>query len=361
MPSRRRLASFAAAALAFPAFGSEALDHVAWDVPSSLTVTAASPDAVDAVVHYQVKATRIPANPNQPPKELETTCLPESGSRFVVGSTPVTCYVTDDGVVDTSHSASFVINVLLPPPPPPPPDPQPPPPPPPPPPDPQPPPPPPSPPSPPPPPGQPPPPPPSTPPAPQLPADAAPGVVTGVWVATGNRLVRLIWRLPADADLDRVTVARSTGNGAPAIVHEGLASQVTDRPPRNGVTYLYFLTAHDRAGNRSPAVGVTARPVASRLVSPLDGALAASPPVLRWALVRRATYYNVQLWRNNRKILSAWPSRTRVALRQRWRFAGRTRRLTPGVYRWYVWPGLGSRARARYGRLLGTRMFVVVG
>jgi hypothetical protein len=185
--------------------------------------------------------------------------------------------------------------------------------------------------------------------------------VSAVWVATGNRLVRITWRLPADADLDRVRVARSTGGGERQTIYEGRASGLTDRPPRNGVTYLYFLTAHDHAGNSSPAIGLAARPLASRLVSPLDGALRASPPVLRWSLVRRATYYNVQLWRNNRKILSTWPSRTRVALRQRWRFAGRTYRLRPGVYRWYVWPGLGSRARARYGRLLGTRMFVVAG
>jgi hypothetical protein len=350
MPSRRRLASFAAAALAFPVFGTGAMDHVVWTVPQP-PITVQAPSPVGEVVTYEVKAERVPANPNQPPKSYATVCSPPSGSLFPVGITEVTCNIVD--IADPTESTTFLITVL-PPPDAPPPPPTPPPPPPPPPPEP--------PPAPPPPAPPPAPPPPSPPPAaPQSLADAAPGVVTGVWVATGNRLVRLIWRLPADADLDRVTVARSTGNGAPAIVHEGLASQVTDRPPRNGVTYLYFLTAHDRAGNSSPAIGVTARPVSSRLTSPLDGARPASPPVLRWALVRRATYYNVQLWRNNRKILSTWPSRTRVALRQRWRFAGRTRRLTPGVYRWYVWPGLGSRARARYGRLLGTRMFVVVG
>lgn len=185
--------------------------------------------------------------------------------------------------------------------------------------------------------------------------------MTGVWVATGNRLVRITWRLPGDADLARISVARRSGDGGPAPIYNGLGSGLMDRPPQNGVSYHYFVTAHDLAGNSSPPVGVTARPVASRLVSPLDGARAWSPPVLRWALVRRATYYNVQLWRNNRKVLSTWPTRTRVALRQRWRFAGRTFRLTPGVYRWYVWPGLGNPARARYGRALGTRMFVVVG
>jgi hypothetical protein len=30
------------------------------------------------------------------------------------------------------------------------------------------------------------------------------------------------------------------------------------------------------------------------------------------------------------------------------------------VYRWYVWPGFGPRSANRYGKLLGTRKFVVV-
>jgi hypothetical protein len=30
------------------------------------------------------------------------------------------------------------------------------------------------------------------------------------------------------------------------------------------------------------------------------------------------------------------------------------------VYRWYVWPGFGPRSANRYGKLLGTRTFVVV-
>jgi hypothetical protein len=33
--------------------------------------------------------------------------------------------------------------------------------------------------------------------------------------------------------------------------------------------------------------------------------------------------------------------------------------LKPGRYRWYVWPGYGSRAAIVYGRLIGMARFTV--
>ena len=84
------------------------------------------------------------------------------------------------------------------------------------------------------------------------------------------------------------------------------------------------------------------------------------PPLLAWAPVRGASYFNVQLWRAGRKLLSAWPERARLQLDRTWRYDGRLRRLEPGVYTWYVWPGLGPRSRARYGPMLGKSTFVVV-
>jgi hypothetical protein len=36
------------------------------------------------------------------------------------------------------------------------------------------------------------------------------------------------------------------------------------------------------------------------------------------------------------------------------------RTLAPGTYVWYVWPGLGNRAEARYGPPLGKSTFIVV-
>ena len=63
--------------------------------------------------------------------------------------------------------------------------------------------------------------------------------------------------------------------------------------------------------------------------------------------MRGATYYNVQLFRNGKKVLTAWPTSTSFRLHDAWKFEGRTQRLTPGRYRWYVWPGIGLRSDGR--------------
>ena len=76
--------------------------------------------------------------------------------------------------------------------------------------------------------------------------------------------------------------------------------------------------------------------------------------------MRRAGYYNVQLYRKGRKILSAWPQSARYQIERRWRYAGQAQRLSPGRYVWYVWPGYGDRSQANYGDLVGRRAFVVV-
>jgi hypothetical protein len=73
--------------------------------------------------------------------------------------------------------------------------------------------------------------------------------------------------------------------------------------------------------------------------------------------VKNARYYNVQLYRGNRKILTTWPESPRLQLRLHWRFHGRLMRLTPGRYDWYVWPGFGARSLVRYGRLVVHRRF----
>ena len=84
-----------------------------------------------------------------------------------------------------------------------------------------------------------------------------------------------------------------------------------------------------------------------------------APPVLKWAAVPKASYYNVQLFRGRQKVLSIWPAGTSLKLSKSWSYEGRDFTLTPGRYRWYVWPGVGNRDQARYLKLLGGSFFVV--
>ena len=85
-----------------------------------------------------------------------------------------------------------------------------------------------------------------------------------------------------------------------------------------------------------------------------------APPLLRWRPFRGATYYNVQLYRVGQKVLSRWPTRTRLQLTRTWSFRGTRYRLRPGTYSWFVWPGYGKPAAARYGKILLRGRFVVV-
>jgi hypothetical protein len=110
-----------------------------------------------------------------------------------------------------------------------------------------------------------------------------------------------------------------------------------------------------RAGEFKP--GSAANP----LVAPADGARVTAPPTLHWRPAPGATYYNVQLFRGGRKVLSLWPGSTRVTLKRQWVFGGQSVTLSPGAYRWYVWPGYGAHRAQKYGSLLGSSTFKLGG
>jgi hypothetical protein len=212
--------------------------------------------------------------------------------------------------------------------------------------------------------------------------DATPPVLSELRAAGLNRGVALSWR--ASPETESVEIVRTPGLGDdPAItVFRGLATSFVDGRVANGVRYAYEVRALDAAGNIASltAVGVpfatgpdaappgpTARSPRTRrrphLLLPRSRALVRPrrPPLLRWTPVRGARYYNLQLWRRGHKILSVWPARPRYQLKRRWRYGGHTRRLEPGRYRWFVWPGFGPRSKADYGRRMGPGRFGVRG
>ncbi len=188
--------------------------------------------------------------------------------------------------------------------------------------------------------------------------NTAPGAVTELQATEEAGAVLLAWRSPADPDFDRVEVRR-VGDGSARTVYSGPRAVFRDVQVLRGRTYRYVLFAYDRAGNASR--GVT-RALATAAALELGSSAAverSSSPLLRWHRVPAATYYNLQLFRGGRKVLSTWPRGLELTLDPTWRYGGRAFSLLPGSYRWFVWPGFGPRREARYGKPLGSGSFVV--
>jgi hypothetical protein len=182
--------------------------------------------------------------------------------------------------------------------------------------------------------------------------DATAPAAPEVSAAPRDAAVRLEWT-PADQAQAEVT---RIGAGAASVVYRGAAGSFTDRGVRNEQPYRYVVKLVDQAGNAASG-RASAVPTASPLLTPRAHAKLGRPPLFTWRTVRHASYYNVQLFRGARKLLSRWPRTNQLQLKRRWRYAGKMRRLRPGRYCWYVWPGFGARRERDYGRLLGRRCF----
>jgi hypothetical protein len=185
--------------------------------------------------------------------------------------------------------------------------------------------------------------------------DATGPAVTGVAATVGaDRRATVTWTSAPDAQA--VTVVRDAP-AATLLDHVPSATRsVVDGPLAAGSTATYTVTVADAAGNATSATATAVVPAAVAVApkggkSGKGGSPSAKLPTLRWRAHPPAKYYNFQLFRNGRKILSAWPRGTHYTLRATWRYHHKTYKLTGGRYRWYVWPGYGPRSRHRYGRL----------
>jgi hypothetical protein len=210
--------------------------------------------------------------------------------------------------------------------------------------------------------------------------------------------VRLSWSVPLDLDRRYVEVFRREGEADPVpgdasteLVGQFAEGQIAfdDTTAQAGHTYRYAIRAADRdpppkvsdlvmsppvvvptpappAPPAPPAAPVTQTPApttgttttprptraprpttrrSARLILPrsVTAVRARRALTVTWRRDRRARYYNVQLLRGTRKLLSVHPSRTRTVIP--------ARRLTPGSYRLLVWSGLGARSAGRYVRV----------
>jgi len=187
--------------------------------------------------------------------------------------------------------------------------------------------------------------------------DSTPPALTKVKAAAESRSATISWDAP-DAVRAKVTRTAGAQSSAPAVVYSGPGDHFRDSGIRNGTRYTYTVTVFDEADNSSSR-RVHANPAVSLGLKPGRNARLKRPPRLRWPGIRHADYYNVQLYRGGQKLLTAWPAGPHLKLRRVLHLHGLTIRLRRGHYRWYVWPGYGSRAAHRYGSFIGQSSFVL--
>jgi hypothetical protein len=177
---------------------------------------------------------------------------------------------------------------------------------------------------------------------------------------SGGALIPLTlrWANPVASDLDRVVVVlnathppRSVKDGT--VVYRGLRTSATIklRPGKIGRVALY---AYDHSGNVSRPARKTVSLASLIPLRPLTGSVVTAAPRLTWTPTQGTEYYNVQIFRNGKRILTDWPSRAS------YRLPGRL--LEPGTYTWFVWPALkGTGSAASFGALIGRATFVYNG
>ncbi|MDX6563527.1 MAG: hypothetical protein QOD65_3341 [Gaiellales bacterium] len=168
--------------------------------------------------------------------------------------------------------------------------------------------------------------------------------------------VTLHWVNPKAHDLDHVIVVLNlkrapTGPADGSLMYSGLGNSAVLRL-RAGRSGYVALFAYDHSDNVS-------RPARKRFstgalipLRPLSGSVVDAAPHLTWTPKKGSAYYNVQLFRNGRRVLIAWPSQASYDVPQG--------KLAPGTYVWFVWPAVKSGGAApKFADLIGRATFVV--
>jgi hypothetical protein len=165
----------------------------------------------------------------------------------------------------------------------------------------------------------------------------------------------LRWVNPSASDLARVVVIlnlkrapRSAADGS--TLYSGLRTSAAFklRPGKSGYVALY---AYDRSGNVSRPARRTVSLAALIPLRPVTGSRVTSAPRLTWKATEGTAYYNVQIFRNGRRIVVGWPSEAAYSLP--------SDLLEPGIYTWFVWPAFKHVGAApTFGSLIGRATFI---
>lgn len=166
----------------------------------------------------------------------------------------------------------------------------------------------------------------------------------------------LHWVKPTAPDLDRVVVVLNlrrapVGPADGKTLYHGLGTSAKVKLLAGQTGYI-ALYAFDHSGNYSLKPLRKIITLAGLIpLRPLTGSVVRSAsPQLTWKAKKGTTYYNVQLFRNGKKVLVAWP--TKAA----YRIPAGT--LEPGVYVWYVWPAVQHTGSSpTFGHLIGRATF----
>src|SRR5262249_42455269 len=120
-----------------------------------------------------------------------------------------------------------------------------------------------------------------------------------------------------------------------------------------GTRAWYRTFAVDNAGNVSAGGAILVTQPTFRLF-PENGSELRGSVSLRWRKSNRASYYNVQLYLGSKRVTQGWRKGSSFKI-------AKSKLKRGKVYTWYVWPGLGAKARGRYGNLIGKSTFTWLG
>ena len=185
----------------------------------------------------------------------------------------------------------------------------------------------------------------------------APAAVSKLKAKVSGHRVTLTWKNPADHDFDHVEI--TAGQRKPAAlsastrVYSGKGTRATTTLAA-GQSRWFVVVAYDHAGNASEPAGVHVTIAAPSRFGPAPRAKVHGRVKLTWPVVKGARYYNVQVYAGKKRILVGWPNGRALKLPR-----AKLKRGT--TYTWYVWPGIGAKAKAHYGKLIGKNVFTFTG
>ncbi|MDX6629649.1 MAG: hypothetical protein QOH00_1895 [Gaiellales bacterium] len=173
---------------------------------------------------------------------------------------------------------------------------------------------------------------------------------------TSSVKLTLRWVKPTAADLDRIVVVLNlkrdpVGPADGKTIYHGLGTSVKFKLLAGQTGYI-ALYSFDHSGNYSPKPLRRVVTLASLIpLRPLTGSVVrSSTPHLTWKAMKGTTYYNLQLFRNGKRMLVGWPGKASYRIP--------SGKLEPGTYVWFVWPAVQHKGSApTFGKLIGRATF----